>query len=495
MKKLIFLTIIFYFLKSESLENNFENLELNIKIENEENIFTVNSENNEYLNEILEIIRRPKPKNYVDDLKTTIIQKHSQDKKDWTILIYIAGDNNLYKFALRNLEQLKQVGSNELLNIVVHFDYHRSNGPKKTRRFYIERNNILEIGTYPWMDSGSDKTLIDASRWAIKNYPSNNFALVLWNHGSGDLNLVNHLNFKLINPSEFFYYDGKKKQIVLDKKTTFSDLLIKETKEKGICFDDTTLNYLDDKKLINAFEQICGILNETNGKKKIDVILMDACLMSGIGTAYLCSKYADYLTASQEVVMGPGYNYQTMLKVLSKVKMTPKEFVKHIVDNYEKTYNPITQDYTESGLNLNYMDSFISEFNKFCDIINDFIKIDQNELIKKTIKYCAGGNICISFEEPAYIDFGNFLDNIFLFSSKINLKNNNGLNFSDEIKKQIVIIKNLLKKLVEKNVNGKNYYKATGLSIYFPKNFIDKNYKKTLFGSSTKWGNVLEKII
>ena len=46
---------------------------------------------------------------------------------------------------------------------------------------------------------------------AETNYPSKYFGLVLWNHGSGDLNPGKIRG--LVNPSQLFKYDTKIKKI------------------------------------------------------------------------------------------------------------------------------------------------------------------------------------------------------------------------------------------------------------------------------------------
>jgi hypothetical protein len=445
----------------------------------------------EYIEEVLEILRRPRPKHIFEGMGIRKISSLKNTKKKWTVLVYIAGDNDLYKFAIRNIEQLKRVGSNGLLNIVIHFDYHEKGSPKQTRRFYIERDEIVEIGSYPAMDSGSEKTLIDAGRWAITNFPSENFALVLWNHGSGD---INPLMTRLINPSEFFYYDQNKKQIVLDRSVSFTEYLIKKAFERGICFDDSTGNYLDDTKLTIALQEICKMRKEVTGKNKIDIILFDACLMAGIGTATICYPYADYMTASQEVVLGPGYNYWAMIKPLSKGIISPKTFATHIIDSYMLTYAPITQDYTESAFELKHTENLIASINKLSDLIIHYIKFDRQNVIKKSICLCAHRQICTHFDEPSFIDLQHFLENLKIHTSKIQLKDLEDRDFYEEICDAIKIIQFNIKQLIIKNTSGKNLSKASGLSIYFPTGRIDKSFLTTIFAKKTLWLEMLKQL-
>ncbi len=461
--------------------------------EKEASLYDV-SDQEKYIEEILDTLRRPKPNYFFEGIEITKIASHSQLQKDWTFLIYIAGDNDLYKFALRNIEQMKQIGSNNLLNILIHFDYHENGKPKQTKRFYVEKNNLLEVGTLSAMDSGDEKTLISAAKWAIKDYPSENFALVLWNHGSGDLN---PMRFRLIDPSELFYYDTVTRQIVLDRSISFTDFLLRKAFERGICFDDTTDNYLDDDKLLNAFDAITKFraLNNNKKKNKIDIILMDACLMGGIGTAYLCSKYADFMTASQEVVPGPGYDYANLLKPLSKGKATPKDFSISVVECYKNTYSKITQDFTESALDLRNMDQLVKAIDDFISTVIYFYKYDKQNVIKRTLKICADKNICTHFEEPTYLDMLDFFDNILLNITNIKIEDENKISFLNLANQNLKKIKEAHSKIVLKSAAGKSYKKARGLSLYIPNSYIDKSFASTIFGKSTKWLNFLRFLI
>ena len=247
----------------------------------------------------------------------------SQPKKNWTIVMYMAADNDLYPFAYRNIAQMKQIGSTEYLNILVHLDISHSGQPKVTKRIYIERDRIWQIGPDYKMDSGSDTTLFDTVHWAHQNFPSDHIAVVLWNHGSGDLNPVLK---KTINPAQLFKYNAKTHLIELDRSIGFMDFVeqscIKssplfsphaEISKRGVCFDETNGTYLDDTKLMRAFTKII----QERGNKKLDLIVFDACLMAGTGTTYIISQFADYMVASEEVVLGAGYDYQLMLKTIA----------------------------------------------------------------------------------------------------------------------------------------------------------------------------------
>ena len=55
-----------------------------------------------------------------------------QSKKQWTVMVWMAGDNNLEDAALDDLQELKQVGSTDDVDILVQLD---RMGDQQTRRY------------------------------------------------------------------------------------------------------------------------------------------------------------------------------------------------------------------------------------------------------------------------------------------------------------------------------------------------------------------------
>src|SRR5882724_6909888 len=56
------------------------------------------------------------------EIISTIEESRRLSKKPWTIIIYMAADNDLRNFATRNIKQMASIGSNDQINIVVHLD-------------------------------------------------------------------------------------------------------------------------------------------------------------------------------------------------------------------------------------------------------------------------------------------------------------------------------------------------------------------------------------
>jgi hypothetical protein len=428
----------------------------------------------------------------------------TQSKKKVTVLVYVAADNDLYPFAYRNIAQMKQVGSNDNLNILVHLDIRHSGQPKVTKRIYIEQDKVWQIGPDYVLDSGSDVTLFDSVNWALQDFPSDHFILDLWNHGSGDLNPILK---KTINPSQLFHYNAETGLIELDRSIGFIDFVDQLNREeseeelsrtnasckRGICFDETNGTYLDDAKLMRAFTKI---VKERNGKK-IDIILFDACLMAGTGTAQIMSQFADYMVASEEVVPGSGYNYQLLLQPLLAGHISMEDFAKHVVASFYATYGKQTNDYTQSALKLANFKAVSNNINLLSILLIDAIHQQKRNSVKQVIKKCRSRQTCTYFDEPTYIDLYNFYDNLLKNIDQI------ALNTIQETTEMIAAIKHtlqdglkLIHNLVVSNIAGKNLAGAHGLSIYFPEYNMTspsyQSYNSTEFAKNNSWPKFLQ---
>ena len=112
--------------------------------------------------------------------------------------------------------------------------------------------NLLE--TLPLASMADPETLADFIRWGVETRPAKKYALVLWDHGDG----------------------------------ARSGLLIDELFDKDIM-------YLYELKQALA-----------DGGAHFDTIIIDACLMANVETAWNLKDYADWMVASEENVPGEG---------------------------------------------------------------------------------------------------------------------------------------------------------------------------------------------
>lgn len=408
--------------------------------------------------------------------------------KQWTFIVYIAGDNDLRSFAVKSIKQMAQIGSNTNINIVVQLDIRITDNKKITRRYFVDKNKIYHVNindpATQRMDSGDPKTLISCACWAIQNYPASKYALILWNHGTG---IIDPGFSRIINASELFMYNPVSHKFDLDRSIGFLDYInkVREAENRGVCWDDSTGNYLTNKKLEYALQEIC---NRLLYGKKLNIIGFDACLMSMLEVANIVKKYANIMVASQEVELGTSWDYAKLLAPFAHRSLHETDFAEHIVDTYGEFYSRVTNDYTLSAINLNIIDALEDNVSTVATLLLEGLKKQKIESVKDVITVSCSKEECTRFEEPTFMDLHHFYCNIQDHLDDIELTTNaETVAYRKQLKAALGDGKALITKIAFANVTGKNLKEAKGISIYMPESFIHYSYKQTSFAYSNKW--------
>lgn len=419
------------------------------------------------------------------------LQKTRSSKKDWTFITYMSADNDLAHFSRKNLAQQAEIGSNEHINLVVHLDTRVPGNEKITKRYYIEKDKLYVTNqndpNAQKMNSGDPETLIDCCRWAIENFPAHNYALIFWNHGTGIIDLGKP---RAINPSELFLFNSSNNLIELDRSVPFLDFMNAQTEDqRGICFDDSTGQYLTNQNLDYALDTICRKYLQG---KKFSLIGFDACLMNMLEVANIVKPYADIMVGSQEVELGTGWNYQEVLHPFLRQSLDKVTFSKHICAAYETTYSRITNDYTQSSLDLARITELEEAVNAVALTLLDLIKNQRGTTVRDAIKTSRHKLLCTHFDEPSYLDlhhlFSNFITNLSQFECSSDAKTTE---LRTTLAQQVERVLTLIDNAVIANVTGKNLNHAQGISIYFPERRIHNSYRNTNFAATNKWPTFL----
>jgi len=105
--------------------------------------------------------------------------------KKWTLMIWMAGDNNLQSSGDQDIREMKKVGSTAQVDVVVQFDRMKD---QNTRRFHVQQGTPLENDEVQHLgptNTGDPKIATDFFIWAVNNYPADRYLASFWNHGGG----------------------------------------------------------------------------------------------------------------------------------------------------------------------------------------------------------------------------------------------------------------------------------------------------------------------
>ena len=405
-------------------------------------------------------------------------------------MIYMAADNDLEIFLSRNLKQMMKIGSNNYVNIVLHINMIDKKQDKKVSKTVIvekDKLTILQTSSHlPTIDSGLPETLINFCNFTIKEFPADRYALFLWDHGTGPIDPFRRATYLT---SELFSFENQPESNQEDGASCYFKKLVTTKTDRGVCFDDSTGNYLTQSNLVFALNTITT--QALNGHK-FSLIGFDTCLMGMLEIASDLRYYADYMVASQEVEMGTGWDYSKAFSLLKKSNPTPQEFGTHIVDAYQKTYCTTIDDYTLSCIDLSFVEALETSIHRLAQLMYESRESFSEEMYEY-FSLCRHKYCCTHFEEPDYIDLEHFLKNLLQKTNSATSESNKTIETTKAMICQCAkqTLQHLQQAIVA-NKFGTKYKNVGGLSIYFPERHIHPSYKNNKFATTTAWFSFLQ---
>jgi hypothetical protein len=288
----------------------------------------------------------------------------------WTFMVYMAGDNNLSAAGDKDLTEMRRVGSTADVNVIVEFD---NAGPRGTRRYHVQRNGVNErIESLGETDSGSPQTLIDFVAWTAVHYPAERYALVLWNHGSGwEPSEIDRIARSVAARGYSEREATERSATSLGRaffRTTLETILsLPSSSERAICSDDGSGHSLDTVELGRVLAKVVEAIGQP-----LDLLGMDACLMSNLEVAYQAQPYVRTIVASEESEPNDGWPYEAVLRrLVDNPDLPTADFAAHIVNAYIQSY--VSQGYpgavTQAALDLSQVQTVVEPLDRLANTL------------------------------------------------------------------------------------------------------------------------------
>jgi hypothetical protein len=277
----------------------------------------------------------------------------------WNVMVYMAGFNNLSTFATKDLQEMRKVGSTKDVKLTA---FIKRLEQQSAHHILVGKNGQGEkreaVGD---IDSGSPQTMLDFVRWAVKTAPAERYALVVWNHGSGfDVLDVDQLysgvrggnGHPTVSPREIGMHGTQELGRSIFSTTIVEVLSQPNLGERAIASDDGTGHSLDTIELNRVVKKV----HEDVIGEPLELLGMDACLMSNLEVAYEVEKHAKVVVGSEELEPGDGWPYTKILQDLNKnPDMDGAKLGEVVVRRYIESYSeledqwPVTQCATSTA--------------------------------------------------------------------------------------------------------------------------------------------------
>ena len=313
------------------------------------------------------------------------------EKRAWTFLVYMAADNNLESDGIADFNEMEQSDLDDSLNLLVLFDraenYDATNGNWTDTRLYevrwdeaknktliaSERLDCEELGLSKEMpaelDMGNPLTLSGFLAFARRCYPAENYALIIWGHGTG------------------WRSSGAENPLL-----------------KAAAIDSSSGSYM-------TIAQIRSAIQSGMGSEKLSLIGFDTCFGLCLESAYEMSDVADYMLGTPALVPESGWNYTDVFNsfLAPDGEKNALSFMEAVSAQFEKSY----QNYTYAAfscLSLEKIPDVVKSFSEFSQAVADSIdtKNERDEVFsilnRDAVSYCA-----VTYPTDFYVDLKDMI--------------------------------------------------------------------------------------
>lgn len=278
--------------------------------------------------------------------------------ESWTVLLYMAADNNLAEMGRLDINSLESVAQPADLNLIVQADF-----PEGAKRYKIQQDNseqitspvLANLGT---INSGDPNTLNSFIKWGFNRYPAQRKMLIIWSHG---------------------------------------DSWYKDNSGKWICPDDNAQDLIS----VSGGELVLAL----SGIPHLDILLFDACSMQCIEVINEIHSFADYIIGSEDLVPQYGFPYEDIIPLFDG---DFDELLAQIPELYVSSYLP-GQGINPGGALWSVTCSVVKT-----ELVPQFVQQIKNFAISQRFlapKYFTVRNSCYSMNTGlADIDIRDFLE-------------------------------------------------------------------------------------
>ncbi|MGC9323465.1 MAG: clostripain-related cysteine peptidase [Desulfomonilia bacterium] len=349
-----------------------------------------------------------------------------RDPSAWTVMVYMAGDNDISDAAFADINEMEQVGSSSDVRVVAQVEFDPDSPPfppGNTLRGMIIKDSdpavlgsdLTDIGN---KDMTDPQTLTEFITWAAWKYPAEHYLLLLWGHGSG-------------------------------WKSSPSSSLV----SKGMFTDQTSSGTAH----LMAISELAEAVHDST--VVFDLINLDSCLMGMYEVAHAFKDISQYLTVSEGLYPIDGDPYAEILESLRKnPQMNGCGLADIILDACREFYEPRGIRFTKSAIDLSRVHELRTALSQLVDVL--LLDFDTHV---PTILDARESSVSFTYTTDQYAshDLGDFLD-------RLDERTDDG-----EVSGAIHFLRHELDACVSANevftpLDGDPVLRSQGLSIYLP---------------------------
>ena len=331
--------------------------------------------------------------------------------RGWTLLVYMAADNDLAFQSEIDLKEMEAVGSAPGFAVVVQQDIPGAGG----RRYLIQRGGRVLLDSLGTVNMADPGVLKDFGTWGASRFPAERYALILWDHGSG--------------------WSGEGGGQDPPKVLSF-----------GSDWSSGDVMGIADGELRTGLEGIRKSLG-----RPLDLLVFDGCMLQEAEVAFEVGGTAKVMVGSQELVPADGYPYDRFLSFLVSNSTADENTVaQELVNTYISFYQGSELDVGNSAIQL---DNTLALAPSAHSLVQAFLDAPSDSGI-----YMARDSV-LRILSGQDMDLGDFL----------RLAESHG---RGEVRTKAIQLREAFTRcLLISRASGRDSSRLSGLSVWFPRTF------------------------
>jgi hypothetical protein len=244
--------------------------------------------------------------------------------------------------------------------------------------------------------------------------------------------------------------------------------------ERAIANDDGSLHSIDTIELENLVRRIRDHLG-----RRLDLLGMDACLMSNLEVAYQVRNYVDVIVGSEEQEPNSGWPYTEILEALAaKSTIDSRNLGRTIVDCYINSYRGTGEQVTQCALDATRTANFLRGFDALA------IALRRQLATNKSVVDSAHADSATFRVDGSLMDIRTFClllkENVDAQESVIMAAN------------QVLAVHTPGGFVIRENHQGNTVEDCGGVSVYFPaKRNVSRFYRDLAIAEDSQWDDFL----
>jgi hypothetical protein len=375
----------------------------------------------------------------------------TSEEREWTVIAYFDGDNNLEAFSLRDLKELEEGYTGSKVEVIVLLDRSKEFSTAMgdwtgTRAFRLKksaRENEIDsqlLADFGELNLGDPAVLESFVRESLRVFPAKKTALFMWDHGSGWINMAN------------------------DDDAPGSERAT----------DEITLT---------EFRDVLKTVSPLLPGGKLDLLFFDMCLMGQAETLAACSPFVSFMVGAAPTIPGVGMDYTKGLPLFGAGKTTADIAAELVRTGVRGFRDNGRKDGAYTAFDLSKTDAFLAAFAAFSLKLAETVPAEWAN-ITRTIFYAQnyGGRGDYLRDDSALssIDLRDWLTRL-------------GKTMGNPPVQEIAALQKTIGELIVASEKGPMLVFSNGLSIYVPlrENNLRSGYSELDFNGKTGWVSTL----